>query len=1029
MHGAAVVAAGAWAAGVWGVPVEPSPVATVHPTLAPTSAIPVPLEIAADETSVWRVNLEQRMLCRGHVRIGIGYRTMWAEEAAIFLTPTKEAGENTFDVAIYLKGNVRVAEGALSTSTVSSGPELLVTTRISQSAQLTGTPVPRSEEDSAVVKRGDQLRTEVMNRPIPAEYIPTITITSAEEALQNGWIAKGPNNRYIPGPEIRIATSGQAAATQPANRAPRPRPRVFIAFEPGSQPHGEQVGNEYVYVVPGAYLYWDANNGKPPLQFRAQQMVVFGLPPGEGAATQPAGGGALQSFRVTGVYMEGDVNLDSGDNVVRAERIYYDFRSQRAVMLDATMSTVDPTRHVPVYMRAQEIRQLARGEYAAKKVSFSTSEFYTPHYNIGASNIYLQDITPRVDQPGNADNPAPGEGIALGSTGTATGPTVYAYKVKDATINAEGVPIFYWPYIAGDTSKNDIPLRRLRVSNSRTFGPSVETDWDIFGLAGQHEPPGVRADLHLDYFGKRGPAGGVDGTWTTPDSQSVLKSYAMLDQGQDRLGRDETNVTPNQEARGRLSVQHQQDLGNGWSLNLEGSYVSDPTFLEQFYESEFDTNKEQETSAYLKHQGETDALTFLGKFSLFDFTATADKVDDQFTTEKKPEAKYWRIGDSILDTFTYYSESGVANLRTNITNYTPVQLGLLPTFLGPPAAYVPPNMKIRDYYRALGWTTSDVVRADTRQELDLPIDLGDLKVTPYVTGRVTAYDDAFPETESGNTTRLWGQVGLRAAMQFWKVYDDVQSTFFDVNGLRHIIEPQFVVFQTGTTVNRTDLQPFDYDVEGISRASGAQFAINQRWQTKRGGPGQWRTVDWLTLNVSVNQFWNQDPVNTLFFPYDVERGFIFPSRPELSQVRNSVAADGVWRAGERFRFIGEGNYNTDDNRLEQAAGGVAVDQTNNLSYFFGNRYIRELNTDEWTLAFDYQLTRKYEIIAAESYDFMLKDDILSSFTIVRKMPRFNAAVTVTYDANLADTTFVFTLWPEGFPELGIGNRGLANSVR
>ena len=55
---------------------------------------------------------------------------------------------------------------------------------------------------------------------------------------------------------------------------------------------------------------------------------------------------------------------------------------------------------------------------------------------------------------------------------------------------------------------------------------------------------------------------------------------------------------------------------------------------------------------------------------------------------------------------------------------------------------------------------------------------------------------------------------------------------------------------------------------------------------------------------------------------------------------------------------------------------------------------------------------------------MSENNILSSFTLVRKLPRFNAAVTVTYDANVADTTFVFTLWPEGFPEMGLGNRNL-----
>jgi lipopolysaccharide assembly outer membrane protein LptD (OstA) len=142
----------------------------------------------------------------------------------------------------------------------------------------------------------------------------------------------------------------------------------------------------------------------------------------------------------------------------------------------------------------------------------------------------------------------------------------------------------------------------------------------------------------------------------------------------------------------------------------------------------------------------------------------------------------------------------------------------------------------------------------------------------------------------------------------------------------------------------------------------------------------------------------------------------------LSLVQNSIAADGVWRAGERWRLLGEANYGLDANHLEQMAAGVAVDHSDSLSYFFGNRYVRALATDEWTVAADYKLTRKYEMIASESYDFQTGNNILSSITMIRRMPRFNAALTVSYDANNADTSVVFTAWPEGLSDMGFGER-------
>jgi len=306
----------------------------------------------------------------------------------------------------------------------------------------------------------------------------------------------------------------------------------------------------------------------------------------------------------------------------------------------------------------------------------------------------------------------------------------------------------------------------------------------------------------------------------------------------------------------------------------------------------------------------------------------------------------------------------------------------------------------------------------------MPLQLGDLKVVPYVTGRLTVWDDAFPETESGSTTRAWGGGGIRSSMQFWKVYNDVESAFFDVHRLRHVIEPQFNVFAVASDQDRADLQPFDRDVEGISSASGLQLAINQKWQTKRGPEGHKRNVDWVVINVAWNQFFNEDDTGT-FFPQQPLRGFYFPSRPELSQVRDSINIDGVWRIGEWVRFLGEANYNLQDANIEQIAGGIAVDQSPTLSYFIGDRYIRELDTNQATFAIDYQLTRKYQMIAAESYDFSIGNNILSSLTLIRRMPRFNFAFTVTYDANNDDTTVVFSAWPEGFQNGAFGNTGRA----
>src|SRR5262249_49088482 len=54
--------------------VEPLIQPSVNPILTPTSAIQVPLRFVADQSSVWRSDLDQRMLLTGNVTVYVGYR-------------------------------------------------------------------------------------------------------------------------------------------------------------------------------------------------------------------------------------------------------------------------------------------------------------------------------------------------------------------------------------------------------------------------------------------------------------------------------------------------------------------------------------------------------------------------------------------------------------------------------------------------------------------------------------------------------------------------------------------------------------------------------------------------------------------------------------------------------------------------------------------------------------------------------------------------------------------------------------------
>jgi hypothetical protein len=245
------------------------------------------------------------------------------------------------------------------------------------------------------------------------------------------------------------------------------------------------------------------------------------------------------------------------------------------------------------------------------------------------------------------------------------------------------------------------------------------------------------------------------------------------------------------------------------------------------------------------------------------------------------------------------------------------------------------------------------------------------------------------------------------------VDDSAESDLFDIHRLRHVIEPELNLFTSGTTVERSDAYVFDEPTDAINDISAAQLALHQRWQTKRGGPGRWRSVDMVSWNVQANLFANQPP-DALLEPLGF-RGLYFPSLPEASIPRNSINTDATWRVSDTTALLGDAQYNLDESEWATAAIGLAVRRNPRLAYYVGTRYINELNSNIATFAFDYQLTKKYSLAFSQSFDFSQKDDVSSSITMTRKFDRVFFAVRI-YHNSIDDTSGItFNLIPEGLP--------------
>ncbi len=229
----------------------------------------------------------------------------------------------------------------------------------------------------------------------------------------------------------------------------------------------------------------------------------------------------------------------------------------------------------------------------------TTSEFWKPQISLAAAQIRLDDKT------AEAEGPVP--------------PSDFEVELKKVQFKYGDVTLLTLPTVRANGERPDVPIRSINAGYDNTFGATLETRWYLNRLLGLREPPGTNSTLSLDYYSKRGPGGGIEVNYEREDYFGSVLGYVIDDHGTDRLSRTREDVDVPEDLRGRFRLQHRQYLPDGWQLTAEVSYLSDQNFLEQFYRTEYNVGKEQETLLYLKRIQDNWGLAFLGKVRVNEF--------------------------------------------------------------------------------------------------------------------------------------------------------------------------------------------------------------------------------------------------------------------------------------------------------------------------------------------------------------------------------------------------------------------------
>ena len=808
-------------------------------------------------------------------------------------------------------------------------------------------------------------------------------------------------------------------------------------------------------------------------------------------------------------YLEGHVVIRQdqqriqGKSDVRtytAERAYYDLQQERIEAINVQLELFAPGLITPMKINSPKISQyhpMVTGPDGQPKLStFATiqaentvstgSRFADPGYRFTSRTIDVTQIVDSQARPNESGLPFDQNDLT------------WQIDARQNFFYFGSVPVFYWPRFFVEADDLDPPLQGLSIATNNYFGQQVRADFDVFNIIGQRHLPEIDVwNFDLDYLSARdkspgqGIALGTEVGWfgsdlfrdindpfhrnkaTAPSGLGTyagyFDTYALLDGSRDVLGLGPaiiTNGTNNnaagrlggpggpfsrlsnptyQEFRGRVTGRHMQSFTNkdtpldqDFRINFEVGFFSDRNFLEQYFKRLFDTGLDQENLIYGIRQKENRTFTFLTEVNLQTFNTE---------TQWFPRLDYYRLGDSLLNNrLTYYQHTGAdyANVHTasEVANRT------LFAFL--------PFDPISNTNRAF-----KSGRLYTNHEVDLPINLQFIRLTPYLQGQAIGWNNQIQDHAVG---RIWGAAGARADVTFWKVYPDAESELFNVHGINHKIDlvADFRDAYSNVPLNSIGVQddlddnsyeytrryfslvnysggvlPAQYDPRflilrrALSPITGTndiqatietlKLGIHQRLQTKRGQEGKRHINDYMVFDLDTTYFPNaardnfNKPFGQNFYNYEWYLGD-----------RTSFLSYGwfeFFKIGGNPTTVNKNNLRNDPFGLHIITSGISITRIPKGNLFIGYTIVNTgpISTSALNTSYSYWLSPKWFGTSGASYDF--GNDLLlgASGSVTRIGADYLTSVGLTVSPLQHSYQFVFEISPRLSPNIRAGS--------
>ncbi|MGD2175671.1 MAG: hypothetical protein PVJ27_09730, partial [Candidatus Brocadiaceae bacterium] len=258
-------------------------------------------------------------------------------------------------------------------------------------------------------------------------------------------------------------------------------------------------------------------------------------------------------------------------------------------------------------------------------------------------------------------------------------------------------------------------------------------------------------------------------------------------------------------------------VNRDWRVDGEFYWLSDEGFLNEYFEEDFEDEKTPESYLLARYLRNSTYLALLFKGQVNDFLNQL---------EETPSATLEFLG------------MPVGRLVYDGT----VQAGYYDRELSDLFTPAPPD-------------APGLSRLHTEQRVSLPFTLGIFRLDPSVRALATwASDSAWDGTSfGGSESRTGVGAGITGSTTFSRVFDTT-SELFNLNRLRHVVIPHAGIETLSTSgADSADFIQMD-EVDVIDSGTVTTVGLRQRLQTKRRRAGQWKSVNWVELDVAyVNQ--------------------------------------------------------------------------------------------------------------------------------------------------------------------------------